>query len=162
MFMPEMKNQKTYHFTNNWLAVKEAFRFDPAKPTSLLYTKEANGHFKLIGAMYTAPKRWGPDKLDERIPLSIPRSHKHVNWCLPKKGETERWLERKDGQPVFGPGSPVATKSACEAVGGNFQDTVFGWMIHANVFAGDDPATIWGDDHMAHDMHAGMKMDGAM
>ena len=159
MFMPEMKNQKTYHFTNNWRAVQEAFRFDASKPTSLLYKKDSAGKFVLIGAMYTAPKRWGPDKLDARVPLSIAHWHKHVNWCLPKKGENQRWLERKDGEAVFGPASPIATKAACNAVDGNFEESIFGWKIHANVFAGDDPATIWGDDHMTKDMHAGMKMD---
>src|SRR5437868_3895936 len=42
MFMPQVKEQKVYHFTNNWRAVQEAFRFDPAKPTSLLYKKGAD------------------------------------------------------------------------------------------------------------------------
>ena len=160
MFAPEMKEQKVYHFTNNWNAVKEAFRFDPAKPTSLLYRKDTSGKFILTGAMYTAPKRFSLDKLDARVPLSIARWHKHVNWCLPKKSEKDRWLERRDGSPVFGPESPIATEGACKAAGGNFMDTVFGWMLHANVFAGDDPGTIWGDTHAGHDMHAGMKMDG--
>src|SRR6478735_11113795 len=31
MFMPQVKEQKVYHFTNNWHAVQEAFRFDPEK-----------------------------------------------------------------------------------------------------------------------------------
>ena len=159
MFAPQLKNQKVYHFTSSWRGVEEAFRFDPAKPTSLLYTKGLDGTFRLVGAMYTAPKRFGPDKLDARIPLSIARWHKHVNWCTPKRGETHRWLERRDGVPVFGPESPIATKEACDAVGGTFHDTIFGWMVHANVFAGDDPATVWGDDHAGHDMHEGLSMD---
>lgn len=158
MFMPLNKNQKVYHFTNNWRAVQEAFRFDPAKPTSLLYRKDADSRFVLVGAMYTAPKRFGPDRLDARVPLSVARWHKHVNWCIPKKNDKVRWLERKDGHAVFGPGSPIATKSACDAVGGKFHDTVFGWMLHANVFAGDDPKAIWGDEHAGHDMHGGLKM----
>ena len=107
MFMPENKKQKTYHFTNNWHAVQEAFRFDPAKPTSLLYKQDSSGTFILLGAMYTAPKRWGPGKLNERVPLSIARWHKHVNWCLPVKDKSQRWLERKDGHAVFGPGELV-------------------------------------------------------
>jgi hypothetical protein len=156
MFMPHVKHQKIYHFTNSWNAVKEAFRFDPAKPTSLLYKKDADGHFVLTGAMYTAPKHFAADKLDARIPLSVARWHKHVNWCIPKKNESQRWLERKDDQPVFGPESPIATRSACDAVGGVFHDVVFGWMLQANVLAGDDPQAIWGDDHAGHDMHAGM------
>jgi hypothetical protein len=159
MFMPQVKEQKVYHFTNNWRAVQEAFRWDPTKPTSLLYKKAPDGQFILIGAMYTAPKRFGADKLDLRVPTSIARWHKHVNWCLPKKGAPDRWYERRDGQPVFGPESPIATKSACDGVDGVFHESIFGWMLHANVFVGDDPATIWGDEHAGQNMHAGMKMD---
>ena len=156
MFMPQVKQQKVYHFTNNWRAVQEAFRFEPTKPASLLYRKDVDGRFVLVGAMYTAPKRFGAEKLDARVPLSMARWHKHVNWCIPEKGATQRWLERKDGQPVFGPESPIATKAACDAVGGKFHENVFGWMLHANVFE----ANVWGDEHAGHDMHAGMKMAG--
>ena len=158
MFAPELKQQKVYHFTSNWHAVQEAFRFDPAAPTSLLYHKDPEGRFVLVGAMYTAPKRFGVEKLDSRVPTSIARWHKHVNWCIPGKGAKERWLERRDGQAVFGPESPIATKQACDAVGGTFHENVFGWMVHANVMAGTDPAAVWGDEHAGHDMHEGMKM----
>ena len=153
MFAPQIRNQKVYHFTRGLNAVQEAFRFDPARPTSLLYTKGPDGTLVLVGGMYTAPKRFGPDKLDERIPLSIARWHKHVNWCVPPRGERERWLERANGQPVFGPESPIATKQACDAVGGIFHESPLGWMVHANVMTSTDPAAIWGDDHAGHDMH---------
>ncbi|MEO8337301.1 MAG: hypothetical protein ABI664_20150 [bacterium] len=158
MFMPQVKEQKIYHFTNNWRAVQEAFRFDPVKPTSLLYKKAPDGQFVLVGAMYTAPKRFGAEKLDARVPISVARWHKHVNWCVPRRGDTERWLERMDGQAVFGPDSPIATKAACDVVNGVFHPSIFGWMLHANVNESDDPATIWGDEHAGHDMHSGMKM----
>lgn len=160
MFLPKLKNQKVYHFTNNWRAVQESFRFDPARPTSLLYKKDSTGKLVLVGAMYTAPKRFDFEKLNERVPLSIARWHKHVNWCLPKRGETARWMETRDGQPLFGPESPVATKEACDLVGGRFLASPFGWMLHANVMTSDDPSVIWGDEHAGPDMHAGMKMDG--
>jgi hypothetical protein len=160
MFAPKLKNQKVYHFTSKWRAMQEAFRFEPTKPTSLLYTRSADGTFTLVGAMYTAPKRFGYDKLDARVPLSVARWHKHVNWCIPRRGATARWLERKKGEPVFGPESPIASKEACDAANGTFHETVFGWMLHANVFAGSDAASIWGDEHAGHDMHEGMKMDG--
>jgi hypothetical protein len=162
LFMPQLKEQKVYHFTNRWRAVQEAFRFDPAKPTSILYTKGADGKFNLVGAMYTAPQRFGLDRLDDRVPLSIARWHKHVNWCVPKSDQRQRWLERQNGQPLFGPESPIATRDACDRVGGNFHETVLGWMLHANVFAGTDPGTIWADSHAGPDMHAAMKMDHAM
>jgi hypothetical protein len=160
MFAPQLKNQKVYHFTSSWRGVEEAFRFDATKPTSLLYTKGMDGTFSLVGAMYTAPKRFSPGQLDARVPLGIGHWHKHVNWCIPKRGASQRWLERRNGEPVFGPDSPIATRDACDVVGGTFHDTLFGWMIHAYVFAGDDPASIWGDEHAGHDMHAGMKMAG--
>ncbi len=158
-FAPQIRNQKVYHFTRGLNAVQEAFRFDPGKPTSLLYTKGPDGALVLVGGMYTAPKRFGPDKLDERIPLSIARWHKHVNWCVPPRGQRERWLERANGQPVFGPESPIATRKACDAVGGVFHESPLGWMVHANVMTSRDPAAIWGDEHAGHDMQAGMKHD---
>lgn len=147
MFAPGMKNQKTYHFTKRGNAFEEAFRFNAAKPTSLLYEKDAAGKMKLVGAMYTMPKRASLSRLDDRIPLSIARWHKHVNWCLPGKGEQNRWLEKKGGLPVFGPESPIATKAECDKVGGQFEPNLFGWMVHANVFAGDDLGTIFADRH---------------
>lgn len=160
LFLPNLKAQKVFHFTNNWRGAQEAFRFDPAKPTSLLYVKDSAGRFVLHGAMYTAPKRFGAEKLDARVPLSIARWHKHVNWCVPGRGNEQRWLERRDGQPVFGPESPIVTEKECSAVGGNFHANVFGWMVHANVFAGNDPRAIWGDEHAGHDMQKGMRVEG--
>jgi hypothetical protein len=152
-FLPNVKNQRIYHFTNYRNAFKEAFRFDPEQPTSLLYKRAPDGQLVLIGAMYTMPKRASLDRLNERVPLSIARWHKHVNWCLPKQGERERWLERRDDRPVFGPESPIATKAACDAVGGNFFETLFGWMIHANVYAGQELASVFGDEHGGSEGH---------
>jgi hypothetical protein len=145
-FAPQIKNQHVYHFTNYKWAVENAFRFNAEKPTSLLYKKDANGNFVLTGAMYTAPKRASEADLDKRVPLSVAQWHKHVNWCLPPKGDESAWLTRKDGHAVFGP-LGVSTEAECAAAGGNFQRQVFGWMVHANVFASDDPNVIWHDDH---------------
>jgi hypothetical protein len=147
MFAPNIKNQHVYHFTNYRNAFKEAFRFDPDQPTSLLYKRGADGQLVLIGAMYTMPKRTDIDKLDERVPLGIAQWHKHVNWCVPKRGESARWTETQGGHPLFGPESPIATKETCDAVGGNFFASPLGWMIHANVFAGQDLGAIFADDH---------------
>jgi hypothetical protein len=147
MFAPQLKQQRVYHFTNYKNAFLEAFRFDPEQPTSILYERAPDGTFKLVGAMYTAPKRMRVNRLDGRVPLSIARWHKHVNWCMPPQGESDRWLEKKDGLPVFGPQSQIATRDACDDVGGRFYSTLFGWMIHANVFAGDDLGTIFGHGH---------------
>jgi hypothetical protein len=35
---------------------KEVFRFNPAKPTSLLYRPGKDGELEIIGAMYSLPK----------------------------------------------------------------------------------------------------------
>jgi len=147
MFMPNVKQQHTYHFTNNRNALLEVFRFDPNRPTSILYERDANGRLTLVGAMYTVPRRSRASRLDARIPLSIARWHRHVNWCTPPKGQFDRWGEWKNGTPVFGPESPIATKAECEDVGGEFHPNLFGWMIHANVFAADNLAQIFGHEH---------------
>jgi hypothetical protein len=147
MFAPNIKNQRVFHFTSRRNAFKEAFRFNPDEPTSLLYKRAADGRMVLIGAMYTMPKRASLEKLNERVPLGIAQWHKHVNWCVPRRGETERWMEQRNGLRVFGPESPIATKEACDAVGGRFFESPLGWMIHANVYAGDDLHTIFEDDH---------------
>jgi hypothetical protein len=153
LFLPNVKQQRVYHFTNYGRAFMEAFRFDPAKPTSILYSRGADGKLRLVGAMYTMPKNASLDRLNDRIPLGVARWHKHVNWCLPKKGSESRYFERKNGQTVFGPESPIATKAECDAVGGDFHPNLFGWMIHANVVEGHDLASIWGDDHHGGEAH---------
>jgi hypothetical protein len=150
MFAPQIKNQPQYHFTRKWNAIRNQWGFDPARPTSLLYKKDTQGQFHLIGAMYTASRRTSEEDLNERVPLSVGRWHRHVNWCIPVRQAKERWSETKDGRPIFGP-LGVATKEECEAANGRFIPQAFGWMLHANTFAGNDLKSIWHDDHMDHD-----------
>ena len=152
IFAPRLR-QEVYHFTSRWRSIKESFRFDPAQPSSLLYRKTPEGKFELIGAMYHAPKRLSLEELDARVPLGIARWHAHTNFCVPKHRDRERWTETKDGKPVFGPAGGITTREQCDAVGGRFHEQVFGWMVHAMVFAGNDPATIWGGDHAGHGDH---------
>jgi hypothetical protein len=150
MFAPQLKNQPVYHFTKNLWALENQFRFNAAKPTSLLYTKDPEGNFVLVGAMYTAPKRFSAEELDQRIPTSVAQWHKHVNWCMPVRRQEYRWTEVKNGRPVFGP-LGVTTAADCQLAGGRFVKEVFGWMVHANVFLSDDPSIIWGDNHRRGD-----------
>jgi hypothetical protein len=154
MFAPQIKNQPQYHFTKKWNAIRNQFGFDPARPTSLLYKKDAQGQFHLIGAMYTASRGMSEEDLNARVPLSIARWHRHVNWCIPARRAKERWTETENGRPVFGP-LGVATREECDAADGRFIPQAFGWMLHANTFAGNDLKSIWHDDHMDHD-HAMM------
>lgn len=153
MFAPEIKNQPQYHFTKAGNALRNQFGFDPGRPTSLLYKKNSEGQFVLIGAMYTASKRTSVEELDQRVPLSVARWHRHVNWCVPRRNQKDRWSETKDGRPVFGP-LGVATRDECDAAGGHFIPQAFGWMVHATTFAGNDLKSIWNDDHMMEHDHA--------
>jgi hypothetical protein len=143
MFAPSVKNQPVYHFTKLGAAVRERFRFDPAQPGSLLYKKDPDGSFRLVGAMYTAPQDASLDELNARVPLGIAQWHLHTNMCVPKFSQRERWKEVLGGRPVFGPASPIATRAACDKVNGRFLPVVFNWMVHANVYEAD----VWGDHH---------------
>lgn len=137
-FLPYMPNLHLpeYHFTNYGYAYQEAFRFDPAYPTSLLYKKTADG-YQLVGAMYTAPDRVSPEALNARVPLSVARWHLHVNICEPPGGMTERanWLK-------FGPAGSISTEEACAAAGGKFMPHLFGWMVHVYPFE-SNPDNVW-------------------
>jgi hypothetical protein len=128
-FHPEL-SQNVYHFTRWQNGLRAAFTFDPAAPTSLLYSK-VNGGYELVGAMYTAPRGTSEAKLDRRVPLSVARWHRHVNLCLPAKGQggvTADWTR-------FGFAGSISTKAACDAAGGRFYPQVFGWMVHVYPWA---------------------------
>src|SRR5262245_16432342 len=88
IFLPNVPLPE-YHFTNYYNAFRNAFHFDPSRPTSLLYRKTSGG-YELIGAMYTAPRTTTEDELNKRIPLSLARWHRHINICLPPRGENLR------------------------------------------------------------------------
>lgn len=123
IFHPEIP-QEEYHFTNYGNGFLEAFTFDPARPTSLLYKKTASG-YELVGAMYTMPKRASEEQLDERVPLSIATWHLHTNLCLPPNGQRLMADYSK-----FGLRGSIATQAACDAAGGVFHPVVYGWMVH--------------------------------
>ena len=133
---PELKTP-IIHFSKIWYAVKAQFTFSPAQPTSLLYKRSGDGGYELVGAMYTAPKRLPEDRLNQRVPLSIARWHKHINFCLPKKGTDPSTVDWKK----FGMGS-IATKAACDEAGGVFYPQVFGWMVHVYPWE-QNPQMVW-------------------
>jgi hypothetical protein len=136
-FHPEFKQQKVVHFTRSWYALKATFTFNPTEPTSLLYQRTPDGGYKLIGAMYTDRKGATLDQLNERVPLSVARWHRHINFCFPPKGadmKTADWTK-------FGNGS-IATKEACDAVGGRFYPQIFGWMVHVYPWE-TNPQLVW-------------------
>ena len=137
IFHPEVP-QKIYHFTNYGYAMEAQFNFNPEHPTSLLYEKHG-GEYKLVGVMYTAPKRFGEDQLDERIPLSVAQWHEHVNFCL---APPDKRGEGFQPHPQFGLRGSIATREACDGAGGRFIPVVFNWMVHVYPFE-KDQAAIW-------------------
>ena len=137
IFHPEIP-QKMYHFTNYGYAMEAAFRFSPEHPTSLLYEKHGED-YKLIGVMYTAPKRLSEDQLDERVPLSVAQWHEHVNFCA---APPDRRGEGLLPHPQFGLRGSITTQEACDAAGGTFHPVIFNWMVHVYPFE-KDQASIW-------------------
>ena len=163
IFLPNVP-MKMYHFTNWYYGMEAAFHFNPDHPTSLLYEKTADGGYKLIGAMYTAPANTSMQELDSRVPLSIAEWHEHVNFCRAPKGQEREYFPP---HPRFGLLGSITTRQECEAAGGVFKPQIFGWMVHVYPFEQKE-ADIWsverqmenhehGDhsmDHMDHmDMH---------
>ena len=139
MFLPNVKKQKVYHFTNNRRAFRRPSASTPTKPTSLLYSRGA-------GRQARSRRRDVHDAEErEARPPERPRSTQHR--ALAQARELVRAEERRrsalaraqeTAQPVFGPESPIATKAECDAVSGDFHPSLFGWMIHANVYEGSD------------------------
>ena len=123
IFHPEFP-QPEYHFTNYKNGFLEAFTFDAARPTSLLYKKNTTG-YELVGAMYTMPKRATEEQLNARVPLSIAMWHLHTNLCIAPRSEGATVDRTK-----FGLRGSIATEQACDAAGGRFHPVIFGWMVH--------------------------------
>ncbi len=142
MFAPKVK-QRVYHYTRRWNALLARRRFDPARPTSLLYAPQPDGGIRLIGAMYTAPPDMTLEELNRRIPLSIAQWHQHTSLCLPPGGGEAMTPGRRD--PRFGPRGSIATEAECKAAGGVFRKRMFGWMVHVNLFQSD--AELWEHKH---------------
>lgn len=137
IFHPEIP-QKIYHFTSAEYAVEAQFHFNAEHPTSLLYEKHGDD-YKLVGVMYTAPKRFTPDQLDERIPLSVAQWHEHVNFCIPPR---DKRMEMLGPHPQFGLRGSISTEDGCDAAGGRFLPVVFNWMVHVYPFE-KDQRSIW-------------------
>jgi hypothetical protein len=133
------------HFTNYSYAFEATHKFNPLHPTSLLYEKHGDD-YKLVGAMYTAPKRFTEDDLNQRIPLSVAQWHEHVNLCLPPKGEERSMLSKN---PRFGLAGSIATQQECDAAGGKFYPIIFNWMVHVYPYE-KKPEEVWAVERGQH------------
>jgi hypothetical protein len=142
IFLPHVP-QKVYHFTSRKYGIEAQMQFNPEHPTSLLYEKHGDD-YKLVGVMYTAPKRFTEDDLDQRIPLSVAQWHEHVNFCRAPADMpiAERWKESLGPNARFGFKGSINTQEACDAAGGRFLPVVFNWMVHVYPFE-KDQAAIW-------------------
>jgi hypothetical protein len=123
IFLPNVP-QPEYHFTSYRNGFLQAFSFDPARPTSLLYQKTSTG-YELVGAMYTMPQRSTEDQLNARVPLSVAMWHLHTNLCMPPRDQL-----RSSDWTKFGLHGSITSKDGCDAAGGRFSAVVFGWMVH--------------------------------
>lgn len=129
--------QEQYHFTNYHYAAESLHAFDAEHPTSLLY-KKVNGGYELAGAMFTDRRQATEDELNERVPLSVARWHRHVNLCLPPRGTRLQDADFKQ----FGLRGSIATAEACSEAGGRWIPQIFGWMVHIYPYE-TDPAKVW-------------------
>ena len=144
IFLPNLP-QKQYHFTNYWYGFEAGLRFNPDHPTSLLYEKHGDD-YKLIGVMYTAPKKATEDELNSRIPLSVAQWHAHINMCVPPDDKKrEMWRQHAK----FGLAGSITTKEECDAAGGRFVPQIFGWMVHVYPFE-QKPEDIWSVERQMH------------
>jgi hypothetical protein len=150
IFLPNVP-QKVYHFTNRRYAMEAEWNFNPDHPTSLLYEKQGDG-YKLVGVMYTAPRRLDEDQLDTRIPLSFAQWHEHVNFCrAPADMPFMEKMQKSLGPNAeFGFKGSIHTQEACDAAGGRFLPVVLNWMVHIYPFE-KDPAAIWSVDRQHGD-----------
>jgi hypothetical protein len=119
--------QPQYHFTNQENVKLAETKFDPTRPSSLLYRRTPTQRYKLEGVMFTDRVDASEDELNERIPLSVVRWHQHTNFCA---APAEKVKEYHGDHPKFGMFGSIHTKKACEAEGGKFFPVMFNWMIH--------------------------------
>jgi hypothetical protein len=127
-------DQPQFHFNNDANAKLADTTFDPSRPTSLLYFRTPTQRFKLEGVMFTAGNSATEDELDQRVPLSVARWHKHTNFCAAPKDKVKEYF---GDHPKFGMFGSIHTREACNAEGGTFLPVVFTWMIHVFPYESD-------------------------
>ena len=127
-------DQPQAHFNNQANAQEAEHRFDPTKPSSLLYFKTPKQRYRLEGVMFTASPDATEDDLNARLPLSIVRWHEHTNFCAAPADRVKEYLGQK---PKFGMFGSINTSDACKAEGGTFYPHVFTWMVHVFPFESD-------------------------
>ena len=143
---PKLK-QPQYHFINQANTREADLRFDPSKPTALLYRRTPMQEYKLEGVMYTASPDATEEELNQRVPLSIARWHRHLNLCVAPE---DRAADYQAAHPKFGMFGSIKTQDACTAERGIFHPYVFTWMIHVFPYEPDFKEVFSMNDDVAH------------
>jgi hypothetical protein len=173
IFLPSVPSD-VYHFVDYPASQSEyQGHFDPTRPGSLLYTRNSDGGYTLVGAMYSAPPDYTLDQLNAIVPLGVARWHQHTNICLPDGITINDLLTNRIGTdrtdlpgllPVsengrapeldrtlgvfadgrFGFEGTIYQPQACTAAHGHFIPVIFGWMVHLYPFSGDDLKVAFG------------------
>ena len=143
---PSLK-QPQYHFISQANTREADLSFDPTKPTALLYRRTPMLEYKLEGVMYTTSPDATEDELNDRIPLSIARWHRHVNFCEAPEDRAKEYL---GDHPKFGMFGSINTKEACEAERGVFHPHVFTWMLHVFPYEDNFKDVFSLNDDVAH------------
>ncbi|SRR5246127_3506864 len=140
-------DQPQFHFNNDANAKLADTQFDPTRPTSLLYFQTPQQKFKLEGVMFTDRPNATEDELNQRIPLSVARWHKHTNFCGAPANKVKEYF---GDHPKFGMFGSIHTKEACDAAGGTFFPVVFTWMIHVFPYEDDFKNVFSMNDDVIH------------
>jgi hypothetical protein len=143
---PKLK-QPQYHFISQGNTREADIHFDPSKPTALLYRRTPMLEYKLEGVMYTASPDASEDELNQRVPLSIARWHRHLNFCAAPE---DRVKDYQAAHPKFGMFGSINTKEACEAERGVFYPYLFTWMLHVFPYEPDFKQVFSVNDDVAH------------
>jgi hypothetical protein len=140
-------DQPQFHFTNDANVKLADTQFDPTRPSSLLYRRTSTQHYKLEGVMFTDRVNASEDELNQRIPLSIARWHKHTNFCGAPANKVKEYF---GAHPKFGMFGSIHTKEACDAEGGVFYPVIFSWMIHVFPYEDNFKDIFSMNDDLAH------------
>lgn len=140
-------DQPQFHFTNDAYVRIADSRFDPTKPSSLLYRRTPTQHYKLEGVMFTDRLSASLDELNQRVPLSMARWHKHINFCGAPADKVKEYF---GDHPKFGMFGSIYTKEACDAEGGQFFPVLFSWMIHVFPYEDNLKDAFSMNDDVAH------------
>jgi hypothetical protein len=139
--------QPQYHFMNEGNTREADLHFDASKPTALLYRRTPTQEYKLEGVMYTTSPDATEDELNQRVPLSIARWHRHINYCAAPE---DRIKDYQSAHPKFGMFGSINTEEACTAERGIFHAHIFTWMVHIFPYEPDFKEVFSMNDDVAH------------